>query len=547
MAGTQKQMAALKPEQILEIVMRQRWTLILPVCFFLTIGFLYTITADKVYQAATTVLIQPQKVPEGIVQSIVSTDHQRRIATISKLILSRTNLEKIIKEFNLYQEEEEKEMYLEDKITDLRGRILVEQNSRDRSGTEAFSISFYYRNSPELVMKVVNKLATIFMDENLKVRESQAIGTSEFLESELKKIKEKLEAREKELADYRTAYMGGLPDELETNLRTLDRLQLQYSDALNTLRENQNAIAILNGQISRLRELSQNSNVTIQPDGSIVGTPDESSDQHQYDLWKKQLDDLLLKYTEKHPEVIKTRKKITSLKEKLEKAKTEKEKVGSEGENSNSASPENEILFQHEFNLKQLEKETQNIKTNLSQIEKKMEIHQQRVEDTPQREQELQSIRRDYNNIRESYNSLLARRLEAELAVNMEKKQKGEQFRIVDYAKSPEKPISPDVKKNFMLSLILGLGLGGGIIFLLELLNPAIRTEEQIKEGVGLPILASIPPLEKPWDRTKKRIELVAMFLFFSYISFLLLLFIFLNMKGIDKALDFLRLYINVL
>ncbi|MCP4673277.1 MAG: protein GumC, partial [Desulfobacula sp.] len=210
------------------------------------------------------------------------------------------------------------------------------------------------------------------------------------------------------------------------------------------------------------------------------------------------------------------------------------------------ASPTNNVLFQHEYNLKQLEKEIANIRTNIRKIQEDTQVYQKRVEDTPKREQELQSIQRDYNNIRESYNSLLARRLEAEISVNMEKKQKGEQFRIIDYARLPEKPTSPDVKKLFMFSIAIGLGMGGGIIFLLEFLNPAIRSEEQIETGLGIPILASIPPLSQPGDNIKKWIDRTA----FSFVSFyagiVLLSFVVLNAKGIDKTVDFIKTHINI-
>ncbi|MCP4671952.1 MAG: protein GumC, partial [Desulfobacula sp.] len=142
--------------------------------------------------------------------------------------------------------------------------------------------------------------------------------------------------------------------------------------------------------------------------------------------------------------------------------------------------------------------------------------------------------------------SLLARRLEAELAVNMEKKQKGEQFRIIDYARLPEKPISPDVKKLLMFSIAIGLGIGGGIIFLLEFLNPAIRSEEQITSGLGLTILASISPLSQPGDNTKKWIERIAFSIVSLYAAVVLLSFVILNAKGIDKTLGFVKTYINI-
>jgi len=545
MADTQQQAAALKPDQILEIIIRRRWIIILPLCLILTLGFFYTLTSNQTYMASTTILIQPQKVPSDYVQSIVTTDIAQRINTISQQILSRTNLEMIIKEFGLFQDDASGNMFQEDKIRSMRERVVVTQNSSRRQGTEAFSVSFTGSN-PEMVMKIANKLATFFMDENLKARETQAIGTSEFLESELQKIKHKLEAREKELSIYRATYMGGLPDELETNLRTLDRLQLQHTDALNAIRDTQNAAALLKSQISRLKELEQTGTATLQPDGTVVGTLALSITEQQYEMGQRQLDELLLKYTNKHPEVIKLTKSVAKLKKKVEEEKQEKNSGTPDSGGTRVAAVNNNVLSQHEFNLRQLENETNNIKTSVVQIKKSMQVYQKRVEDTPKREQELQSIQRDYNNIRESYNSLLARRLEAELAVNMEKKQKGEQFRIIDYARLPQKPISPDVKKLFMFSIAIGLGIGGGIIFLLEFLNPVIRSENQIETQIGLPILASIPPLTKPGSVMKKRIELFAFSIVAFYAGAIFLCFVFLNLKGIDKTFNLVKTYINI-
>ncbi|WP_457551286.1 XrtA system polysaccharide chain length determinant [Desulfobacula sp.] len=537
----QQQASTLKPDQILEIIIRRRWLIIIPVCLALTAGFFYTLSAPKTYKASTTILIQPQKVPKDYVQSIVTTDPQQRINTISQQILSRTNLENIIKEFQLFQDNEN--MYPEDKINSMRKRVVVTQTSSRHQSTEAFAISFTGSN-PEIVMKVSNKLASYFMDENLKAREIQAMSTSNFLESELKKIKIKLEDREKVLAAYRAEYMGGLPGELETNLRTLDRLQLQYSDALNTLRDTQNDAALLKTQISRLREMEKTGNAALQPDGTTLRAPALSPLEQQYELEKRQLDDLKIKYTDQHPEVIKFTKSVADLKKKVEKEKKEK---GSDtpGSHNTGVVSSNPVLFQHEFTLRQLENEISNLKANILQIRESMQVYQKRVEDTPKREQELQSIQRDYNNIRDSYNSLLARRLEAELAVNMEKKQKGEQFRILDYARLPEKPIKPDVRMLLMLSLTIGFGIGGGAAFLLESLNPTLRREDQIEMEIGLPILASIPLLGKPGAAKKKWIEIIAFAMVFIYSIIIFLFFLFFYLKGINKTLNFIQTIIH--
>ncbi len=539
---SQHQASTLKPEQIFEIIIRRRWFILIPVCLALTAGFFYTLKAPKTYKASTTILIQPQKVPTDYVQSIVSADTQQRINTISQQILSRTNLENIIKQFGLFKDA--KDMYPEDKINSMRERVVVTQKSSRYQSTEAFAISFTGSN-PEIVKKVANKLASFFMDENLKAREIQAIGTSNFLESELEKIKIKLEDREKAIADYRATHVGGLPSELETNLRTLDRLQLQYSNDLKSLRDMRNDVALLKNQNSKLKEMEKSGRTTLNPDGTIAAITSLSPLEQKYESDKRQLNEFLVKYTDQHPEVIKLTKSVADLKKKVEKEK--KERAGeSLGNNTNSLTSSSSALFQHEFTLRRMENEISNLKANIKQIKETMQVYQKRVEDTPKREQELQSIQRDYNNIKASYNSLLARRLEAELAVNMEKKQKGEQFRILDYARLPKKPIKPDVRMLLMLSLVAGFGFGGGLIFILEFLNPTLRREEQIEEEIGLPILASIPPLEKPGAGKKRWLEIMAFTIVFIYALIILIPFVFFYLKGINKTLNFIQIFIPI-
>ncbi|MCK5165603.1 MAG: protein GumC, partial [Desulfobacula sp.] len=149
-------------------------------------------------------------------------------------------------------------------------------------------------------------------------------------------------------------------------------------------------------------------------------------------------------------------------------------------------------------------------------------------------------------NIREIYNSLLDRQLESEIAVNMEKKQKGEQFRILDHARIPEKPISPDVRKLFMLTIAVGLGLGGGIIFLLEYLDTSIKRAEQIEAEFALPILASIPSLEKPGKKTKNRMGILLFSLFTLYAISVFSVFAVINYKGLDKTINFIKMQLNI-
>lgn len=532
----------IKPDYIIDVLIRGRWFLIVPLCISLTLGLGMTLTANKTYEAATMILVQPQRVPINYIKSVVSSGIGERISTISQQVLSRSNLEQIIEQFGLY--ENSSGIYQEEKIEALRKQIKVKiENSR--GGSEAFSISFT-GSEPERVMRIANTLASYFMDENLKVREAQAIGTSEFLDSELEKTKKRLEEKEQKVAAFRAKYLGGLPDELESNLRTLDRMQKEVTDKAMLLREVNTSISQLDSQISSMAATG----------GSGTGGDDflsfdleesEEGDDSAVQAAQEKYDALLLRYTEKHPDVKKLKSIIEKLKQKLEAAKEEEELPSAESKEDILPDMGMDPVAPLKAQRAQLVAEANNIQAEVSAIQEKMKIYAQRVEDTPKRELELQSLTRDYSNIQDVYNSILDRKLEAELSVNMEKKQKGEQFRILDHARLPEKPISPNVKMMFLLSIAGGLGLGGGILFLKELLTfSVIRRDDQIDTLLGLPILASIPPLEKPNGRTKKKIEWVMFICCCSYSAVFLAFFAILNHKGLDRTMNFIKTTLNL-
>ncbi len=542
----------IKPEHILDILIRGKWLLVIPLCITLTIGITKTLTSNKIYEASTLILIQPQRVPTNYVQSVVTDNVNQRISTMSQQILSRSNLERIINQFGLY--DKQKGMYLEDKIASMRKRIQIKLD-RGRSSAKTFSIS-YQGSDPDRVMRIANTLAAYYMDENLRVREAQAVGTSEFLDSELEKTRKNLEEREQRLAAYRTKYMGGLPDELDSNLKTLDRLQKQLSDKNMELREARNAKAMIETQISQSREM------LVQPfedpfavsDFEDYNTLVDSMNENNLKVAQARYDNLLLQYTEKHPDVVKLKKtidKLTAIVEAERKAfkkkqqeELEKEKLQEE-ENSRLISTDQSNM---EFTAMQQGSQLQNIKKlidtlqeDIKKIEEKMALYQQRVEDTPKRELELQSLKRDYANIQGVYHSLLDRKLEAELSVNMERKQKGEQFKILDHAQLPEKPISPNVKMLLLLSVASGLAIGGGILAAKEIIGfSIIRRDDQIENRLGLNVLAVIPVLKSSKDIMRQRIMQLFFVLCCLYASGFLAFFVILNQKGIDRTIRFL-------
>jgi polysaccharide chain length determinant protein (PEP-CTERM system associated) len=481
--------STLKPDQLVDIALKYRWFLIVPFCLAMILGMYFAVILPKIYQSSTLILVQPQRVPENYVQSLVETDIGDRIDGLSNQILSRTNLERIINEFKLFEGPEYKTKNMEYKVKNIRERIDVEVMTDSHRHSDAFTISFKGQD-PERVMNVVNSLASNFINENLKMRESAVIGTSVFLEDELTAMRIRLEKVEESLKEYRKTYMGELPEQLESNLRILERLQDQ-------LEEQQQRLSQAKIQLASLQNTSQNR----APIDSGTDSPNYNRQHYSRqpatlgDLYS-QLNEMRTRYTERHPDIVRLKEQIAEIE--AERKADDKEQ---QAHLLDRLSPEQRT------ELFEIKGEIASLESDVKETKKQILTYRKRVEDTPKREQELLSLRRDYQNIQTNYDSLLQRKLESEIAVNMERKQKGEQFKIIDPARLSTTPIEPDMRKLFLIFTGLGLGAGGGIIFLLEFLSTSFKNPDEVEKELELPVLGTIPQIIQPSAQRWRRIE----------------------------------------
>jgi uncharacterized protein involved in exopolysaccharide biosynthesis len=235
----------------IDLALRHRWFIIIPFCLAMIAGIYLALTLPRIYMASTMIMVEPQAVPSNFVQSIVTTDISTRINSISQEIMSRSNLERAIKKMNLFSGPGYKKVFMEDMIASMRSRIEVKvTQTRGRYGGGADMFTVAYRDSdPEIVMKVANELTASVIEENLKLREDQAVGTSDFLDVQLKSMREQLEVVEDRISGYRKNNMGQLPEQLEANLRALDRLQEQLNEKQKSLQDTKNRLILINNQI----------------------------------------------------------------------------------------------------------------------------------------------------------------------------------------------------------------------------------------------------------------------------------------------------------
>ena len=484
-------------DDYIEIMRRRIWYLVIPFVLIILGTVLFVIFAPRLYKATTLVLVSPQQVPEALVHSTVTTRIEERLQSIAQEVMSRTRLERVIAEFHLYQKES-RNLSKEEIVEKMQKDIKVElPTKRDEKGF--FTIS-YIGTDPTVVTSVTNRLTSLFIEENLLIREKQATGTTEFLTSELTTTKTKLDQLEAALSQYKRQHMGELPEQRDTNLRILEQIQLQSQRVGENLRAAQDRKLYIQKQLSDLelpisasggggtpagketRVSSGRSSASSTALSNSSPVPEVAgSYESQKDAQNRQLDELTSKYTDSHPDVIAAKKKLAELEKKKETYNVKNDPRHKELRNQ---------LTINDIEIKRFRSEE-------AQISSQMNHYRGRIENVPSREQEMASLVREYQNTKETHELLMKKSQDAQQAENLERRQKGEQFRVIDPARLPEKPFSPDIPKVLLIGLALSIGCSFGLAFIREQMDRSFHDAGDAEVTLGLRVLATIPKIEE--------------------------------------------------
>jgi polysaccharide chain length determinant protein (PEP-CTERM system associated) len=496
-----------------EIFLRRIWYIVIPFIVIIAVATLYALSLPKMYRATTLVLVTPQKVPESFVRPTVTSRIEDRLQSISQEIMSRTRLERVIAELKLYSEQA-KSLSQEEIVEMMRKNIEVEIK-----GKEGFFTISYIGQDPRMVAMVANKLASLFIEENLKLREQQAQGTSDFLSIELNAMRTKLEEQEATITDFKKQHISELPEQRDANLKILEQLQLQSQKVNDNLKAAQDRKVIIQKQLSDLKiqmafgrpsENPENPKENPKEEGPATTTesdllqlplPDQkglSYYEAQLTRGKSLLSELQSKYTEKHPDIQRVERYVADLEEKIEKMKAQDRGEKIDGKETAGSSPraaafvraiENQLMAA-DLEIKRLQEEDSKIKARIAGF-------QTRVENTPMRELAMTNLARDYQNTKEAYQTLLKKSQEAQQAENLERRQKGEQFKVIDPARIPEKPMQAKLFKILLFGLLAGMGSGLGMAFVREQMDRSFRDPEDLETTMEFKVLANIPKIEK--------------------------------------------------
>ncbi|MBS0182675.1 MAG: AAA family ATPase [Nitrospira sp.] len=468
-------------------IRRRKWLVLCSIVAGVAIAAMLCVVLPKSYRSNTLILIENQKIPEDYVKGIGGASVEQRLTMIQQQVMSRTILSQILDEYDLYERQVKREG-IESTIETLRKMIKVETVGTLGAwgkSVEAITLSFAHED-PATAMKVTAKLASLFIEENVKVREQLVTGVSVFLEQELFEAKKALEAQEEAISKYKTKFMGQLPEQMEANLRALDRLQAE----LNSTDD------LLHGQSDRLSRVEKSIMEYETSGGTTADSDNPKSVNSAMDPLvarlrelERRLTSLRAEWKETYPDIADTKQEIDDVKAQLAE-KYSAQATDKDGEGAKSYDPYlRELLKQRN----ELRADLSAIRDRRARLVEQIKDMERRVEQIPSREQELMILVRDYENRKKNYQALLDKRLNAHVAENLEKRQQGEQFRVLDEANLPQKPEKPNRLVIMMFGLIGGCALGVGLAVGLEHLNPTFRRREEVEILPGMQVLATVP------------------------------------------------------
>jgi polysaccharide biosynthesis transport protein len=489
------------------IVRRRSWYFLIP--FFLGWAAVWgaSWTLPSIYRSSTLILVEQPTVPDKYVP-VSLPPFQDRLQSISQQILSRTRLLHIIETQNLFPELRGRKT--SDDLVDIMRKNVEIELVKNPGSTELNAFNIYYSaTNPLVAQQVTNELSSLFITENLGVRQQQSQNTTNFLESALEDARRDLTQQEEKARLFKEKHLGELPGQTQSNLQILSGLQAQLQGEQDNLSRAKQQNTYLESLLSQYRTMQRTSKSS---GGMTGGLP--AIDQ-QLSKLRSQYSDLSSRYTERHPDVRKLKQEITRT-EKMRQQLTAELNSGSGQDSSTvtgAANPDTSdsnapATMQLDSQLKANQIEIANRQLAIEATERQIGAYQARLNQSPIREQEYTDIMRGYEQSKANFDSLLKKKNDADLANILEQKQQGEHFRILDPPSFPQKPYSPNRMKLCAMGLGMGILLGAGLALGSEFLDDRIYDEEQLKELLPVGILSEIPSITTAQEERRQRINL---------------------------------------
>jgi polysaccharide chain length determinant protein (PEP-CTERM system associated) len=463
-------------EDYFAILKRRGWMVVIPAVLIPIIAVAITYRLTPIYTSQTLVLVEPQTVPDTYVKPIIAEDLDSRLASMKEQILSRSRLEPIIDRFNLGTPG----MNMDDKVAATRkdiGITPIHSEIAGAGGLPGFFISFT-TSDPHTAQLVCREITSLFVSENLEAREQSAEGTTQFLKGQLDQAKANLDSQDQKLAEFQKQYMGTLPEQQQPNMEMLNSLNTQLDASTQSLTRMENDKSLEEAL------LAQESRQTQVVPGQ-KSTP--QGDQIELQKLEAQESDLRTRYTADYPDVIAVQREISDLKKEM--AATPPATSAATPAAPHYDSPG---TMQLRAQITALGQAITQKRQQQGELQGQIRTYQDRIQSTPLVEAKMKDLTRDHDQAQEFYNSLLGKMNNSQMATDLERRQEGENFKIMDDANLPDAPTFPNRSMFAIGGLVLGLGFGVLLIAFLEFKDKSLRTERDVWTVTKLPTLATI-------------------------------------------------------
>lgn len=479
------------PEDVLKILRKRIWFVVVP---WAVVAAATAVAARKLpdrYSSSALIQVARPQVPDTIVRPFNTVRFQDRLQAVKQSILSRSRLEAIINEFQLYADERKNGLIMQYAVEKLRDEIQVQPGQGD-----TFTVS-YEGPDPVTVQKVAERLATYFKDESVKDGEDRAERTNSFVNSQVEQAKQKLLEVEDKLKQYKMKFSGELPTQQNSNGTALSTIQVQMIGMNRQIDADLVSKAAVEREIANLESqteapvlLAQQSNQT-QPNTVAAKLAAAQNDLANM-LGVRGL-------KEEHFEVREMRRRIAQLHKDAE-AEGNRVTVGSI--TANPAEQARLAAIQKlRDQLDQLNNRIALNRTEIARLSGQAAMYQAKLDRAPVHDAELMELTRDYNTYTAIYNDLVNKREQASMSVNLERRQIGEQFVLLDPARLPEAPFSPNrILINFF-GILGGLALGLGFVALLEYRDGSFKADYEVANVLAMPVLAVVPVMRSDNER----------------------------------------------
>ncbi len=502
----------LSPEDYWRAVVSRKWLVISAILVSLSIAGAVCALMPKMYQSATKMWFEGAKIEESIVSGpnpsgmayVPTLDD--RVMEVRQFVMGRKTLGQIAGEFGLFGYEKERPdgTESENAIRAMRGSIKVEPTKDKLFITLSFS-----NEDPTIARDVTSRLSDLFIEETLKDRERGVEAAEDFLGLELKHAKSELEAKEKIISEFKQLHLGELPQQIDANLRKLDRLQEDMRSQSEQSQSLASRLAQIDKSIKDYEETGE-----IGSDSPVGGASKRNKDPRlgRIKELERRLVELSSMYKETYPDLVQVKEEIRKLKEMtsaqyrdlLPESDEVDEPIATKKKKRKAMDPYHaELLKQREDIVLELDA----VKRRQSHISSEIAQYERRVEHTPEREQKLKTLERDYENLQKNYQSLLDKKLSAGMQKSLAQGRKGAKFSIVDPAYMPVVPVVPNIPIIMAAGLVLGCALGFGGAVGLELMGRGFRSAEEVEITLGLPVIASIPLYESAFGGSMQTVR----------------------------------------